>query len=534
MAKKTPRQQMWAKYLDGEPPKPRPYQQVSPFTRLVTLYVPKRLAAHRKENARAVLDEVNAKISERGYIEPDGQILQTPISPTVELQMIDLWGCDSEEQLSRMRGLAGTGDVAGIIVGETDDSMLEVEPRVWGPEQSRYFGRDNPYQLSEEPGEYSYWHVQLGHRSPYLAEDERIIALLHGGRDNAYVYCPCHEASVVYTTRHRFICMGCGFLHAVPEAPLSIHCKTLLSGDEWREYFEPGGSKSEEEVNLTLLDFQDIENTRMIWTTTQWEETRHRFLFFARSSPEEISEAIRGTEMDPSIFLNAGWEPVATAPPVAHQIADDSVAVDLIDNAMLSLGEGVRFYLTGKNESSSLVNAVPALFRAVELFLKERLERADPQALADLPNNPTVLKRLKAAGVAISTREESTITQLRRLRNNLQHGTAKFNQRSGLSVCRETLIFVARFLEAELNLYLGDGVHENDWFELLAIPEISATADRVTDATLDLVRQQKNATIETCPRCRRDAMVRPFPNTGMSCLYCLSRPVIEDDSPELG
>jgi hypothetical protein len=281
MAKKLRRQQMLAKHLGDEPLKPQPRRQVSPFTRLVTLYLPRRLAAHRKENGRAVIDEVNAKIAERGYIEPDGQILLSTICPTVEFEMIDDWGCSSEEQLT-LRG-------KHAVIGEADDSTLEVEPRVWGAEQRCYFGREHPYQLSEEPGEYTFWHVQLRLPAPYLAHDERVVALLHGGRDNSYFYCPCHEASVVYTTRHRFICMNCGFLHAVPESPVSIQATTLLSGVEWREYFDPNGTKNEEEVNLTLLDFQDIENTRMIWTTSQWGEARDRFLFFARSSPEEIS-----------------------------------------------------------------------------------------------------------------------------------------------------------------------------------------------------------------------------------------------------
>lgn len=497
---------------------PQARRQVVPFRRLVSLYVPKRLAAHREENARAVLDEVNSLIAARGYIEPDGQIHLETISTAVKLEMIDNWGCSNEEQLARVLKMPRITD------GE--DAPLEVDPRAWATEQSQYFGRENPYQLSEQPGHYSYWHVQFWNPEPYLANDERILALLHGVRDNAYFYCPCHEASVVYTSRYRFICMGCGFLHAVPASPVAISGNTSLTGEEWREYFDEGGSKADEEVQLTVIDFQEIENTRMIWTTAQWEEARHRFLFFARSSPEEITEAIRGTEMDPTIFLNAGWEPVSTAPPVAHQVAEDSVDVDLVNNAMHALGDGVRFYLAGKHESSALVNAIPSLFRAVELLLKARLDKADPQGLAGHPNNPTVLKRVRAAGISISAAEESVITKLRRLRNNLQHGTAKFNQRSGLAVCRETLVFLDRFLDAELNMYLGDGVPEDDWFELLSIPEINATADRVTATALANVRKQKDATIEGCPRCGREAMVRPHPRTGISCWFCGLHPVI--------
>lgn len=521
---KPRRQQMLVLSLVDGLQKNEPQAKVVPFTRVVTLFVPRRLAAHRRENAREVLNEVNIKIVQRGYIEHDGQILLNPISPTVELEMIDDWGCASEEEVSRRAELG--------MMGISENAILEFETRPWGPEQARYFGCENPYQLSENPGEYSYWHVQLRLSTPILAPGEFILALLHGGRDDAYFYCPCHEASVVYTTRHRFICMGCGFLHSVPASPLTIQPATLLSGKDWEDYFDPGGAKSEDEVNLTMIDFQDIENAQMIWTTNQWEEARHRFLFFSRSTPQEIEKAIRGTEMDPSIFLNAGWNPEAIAPPVAHQIADDSVEVDLVENAMHSLCVGVRFYLAAKHESSALVNAIPALFRSVELLLKQRLEHADARALQDQPSNPIVLARLKAAGVLITSAEESIITRLRKLRNNLQHGTARFNQRAGLKVCRSSLIFLDRFMDAELSIHLGADIPETDWIYLLEIPEIAATATRVTNVMLERANQQKSTTIEKCPRCCHDAMVRPHPNTGISCWYCGHCPIVDDDNME--
>lgn len=189
----------------------------------------------------------------------------------------------------------------------------------------------------------------------------------------------------------------------------------------------------------------------------------------------------------------------------------------------------MRSYVAAKTESSSLVNAVPQLFRAVELLLKSRLEQVDPQGLVDHPNNPAVLSRLANIAVIVTPAERDTIAKLRRLRNNLQHGTAKFNHRAGLAVCRAILIFLNRFLDVELNMYLGDLVHEDDWFRLLAIPEIAATADQVTEAYLKEVNQQPRATVETCPRCRRDAMVRPDPRTGISCCYCGYHPITSDE-----
>jgi hypothetical protein len=513
------REQMLSMPLRDEPQNPQSHPLVAPFTRVVTLYVPRRLASHRPENARAVLDEVNARIAQRGYVEPDGQILLTPILEAVELHMIDLWGCSSEEEVVRRAKIG--------MIGAQVDEDLDVAYRPWGPEQARYFGLESPYQLSEDPDEYGGWHVQFLLSAPYLAQDERILGLLHGGRDNAYFYCTCHQASVVYTTRHRLICMGCGFLHAVVASPLAIKAPTRLSCDEWRDHFDAGGAKNEEEISLTLIDFQDIENARMIWTTSQWEDARHRFLFFSRSTPEEIEKAIRGTEMDASIFLNAGFRPVATEQPPAHQIAEDSVHVGLFENAIYSLSAGVRFYLAGKNESSELVNAIPALFRTVELLLKERLQRTDQQALQDQPNNPTVLRRLKAAGVPITIDEDKHIAALRKLRNDLQHGTARFNQRAGLRACRAIMIFIDQFMFSELSTHLGDHITEADWFQLLEIPEIATTATGVTNVRLDRIRKQQNATIEICTRCSRHAMVRAHPCTGISCWYCGYVPILQ-------
>jgi hypothetical protein len=86
-------------------------------------------------------------------------------------------------------------------------------------------------------------------------------------------------------------------------------------------------------------------------------------VFFARSSPEEIEEAIRGTERDPSIFLEAGWSPVKMAPPPAHQVMDGSVDVDLVENLAYTFCEGVTSFLEAYDRSELLVTTIPQLFR---------------------------------------------------------------------------------------------------------------------------------------------------------------------------
>jgi hypothetical protein len=178
-------------------------------------------------------------------------------------------------------------------------------------------------------------------------------------------------------------------------------------------------------------------------------------------------------------------------------LIDSSIDIDLVENAAHALREGVSSFLAARKSSSRLLDAIPALFRATELLLKAKLQEIDPRSLADEPNNPTVLKRLATAGVAISTSERNSINRLRRLRNALQHGTAKFNHRTGLSTCRQAIIFLNRFVHAEHGLWLGHAIPRDDWYEMLAIPELASTADHVTEESLIEIRDQPGATISS-------------------------------------
>lgn len=136
-----------------------------------------------------------------------------------------------------------------------------------------------------------------------------------------------------------------------------------------------------------------------------------------------------------------------------------------------------------------------------------------------------MLKRLEGKGVALSADELETVTRVRRLRNDLQHGTAKFNHRLGLAVSRATIVFVDRFAQSELGLWAGDAISPDDWHVLLAIEQICKTAEAVAEERMVEVREQSEALVSSCERCGRDAMVRPHPRAGASCVFCRHVPV---------
>jgi hypothetical protein len=481
-------------------------------------------------DVKSFVSDINEKVSQRGFVLYDGQVLGTPLTDVIQEGVLQ----------PKVVEVDGRAFPEPIKAGELTEVFCEPEPgegdlafkvpvrRDWREAQRDFFRLENPYQMVEDSGTYTWSHLMTLIIDPYLSPGERIAGVLHGEKDNYYFYCPCHQAEVVYTTRHRLVCMGCGATHMVLRQPLLMQPKSLLTAEEWVGFFDDEGGSRFDEIGMSIVDFRDVENAETIWTTDQWDDAKNRFVFFARSSPEEIAEAIRGTEADPSIFAEAGWTPVDTSPPPAHQVADDSIDVDLVDNAAHALCEGVASFLSARTNSGRLVNAIPQLFRAVELLLKARLRDLDPNGLADQPNNPTVLKRITACGVAITSDEADAIRKLRRLRNDLQHGTAKFNYRTALAISRRTIVFLDRLAHKELGLWIGDVIPQDLWYQLLSIDQIAATAEQVADTRREEARQEPDAVVSICGRCGRNAMIRPHPKTGASCAFCHHVPVLQE------
>lgn len=475
----------------------------SRFGRTVAFWAPRRFVGPSGIDVDGFIADLDATVRARGMVLYDGQVVTTLL--------------DNAEFIE------------SLFEPDSPDTSFKVPARRhWGAAQRDHFGLDNPFQMADNAGPFTWSHLVVSIGEAYLRAHERIVGLVHGHEDHHYLYCPCHNATVVYTTRHRVLCMSCGVTHAVLREPLAVVPRQLLTAEDWVALFDHGGQRRDEDVDLATVDFRAIERAELIWTTSHWNDAAHEFLFFARSSAEEIEEAIRGTEADPSILIEAGWTQVDLEPPPALQLMPNGVDVDLIENAEHAFRDGVADFLSAYVKTERLVSAVPDLFRAIELLLKARLELMDPGALADRPNNPTVLDRLQRGGVAFAPGDVDTITNLRRLRNDLQHGAAAFNHRKALGLCRRAVVFIDVFVLNELGCWIGDAIRGDEWRKLLAIPEIEATADGVVARRMAANDGGPDAEITTCPQCGRDTMVRPYPSTGACCAYCDYIPVVRD------
>jgi hypothetical protein len=472
------------------------------FIKVVGFCAPRRWVTPETMDVDGLAAEIEDIVRTRGLVAYDGQVITS-------LRCVGEW----EEWFEP------GGDALRDIPGR----------RHWGPEQRAFFGIDQPYQMSDDEGPFTNSSISVEISDPYLTPGELIAGLVHGSRERCSFTCPCHYAHVVYTTRHRLVCMSCGATHLVLRKPVLTAFRQTIAPEEWGELFGAEGSRHHEPLDLAIVDVQDIEGAApFVWSTNQWDEALKLYVLCARTTPEEFQRAVRGTELDASVLLEDGWLPAEEPPDPASQIMNDSVDVGMMDSAGHALAAGASAYLAAYVHPARLIDAVKDLFQSIELLLKARLEASDPLGLRGQPNNPTVLTRLAAIGVTLSPDEADTVAQLRRLRNDLQHNSARFNHRQVLGLCRSALIAIDRFVTDELHLWAGDVIHSDEWHQLLSIEEIHARAVTVAETRLDNYREDPEARITACPRCIHEAMLRPHPDTGASCLVCGHVPIVED------
>ena len=404
--------------------------------------------------------------------------------------------------------------------------------RTWDEAQQDYFmalwGIQKPYQYAEEPDSYDQFCIGAVVPEPYLVDNEKILALVDAERDEKLLYCPipCGGFEIVYTSRHRLICMKCGHLHCVLTRPLAGQFKVRLNTDEWYQLFDSDGELIASCVTLPTVDYRAVSAVEPIWTTDAWLEATREVEIYATGTPEEI-EVYESGLVNAEAFLEAGFIQVPTVPPPSVQMKENGFGFDIIENARAAINRGASAYVQSRNDPGELRAAVLNLFQAVELTLKIRLFQFDRTALRRPISNPAVLEKLRAENVILGDNDIAAIGNLRRLRNQLQHGEASYSYRTTRTLLRLILVFLDDFSLNQLGWWMGDAVPSKPWCEILRLEEIQRNAEDVAASRIAVLDTQVDHVAQGCPNCGRQTLVRARLG-GSECMYCRHRLTLKD------
>lgn len=491
------------------------------ISRLCGFWIPRRFQEGEKIHARALLDYLDDLISRRGFVLSDGLIVTKPlpISTGHDIYVPEYIKAEGiEGKVQRPISL----DENFQIMVEPEDSEDPPFPslREWGEAQRRFFGIENPYQMAEEAGSFGWSNLSGYWDILFLREGERILGVLHSPKDNRHFHCSCNEAHVVYTSAARVVCMFCGATHLVLEEGLtSIDGGDSLSAEDFRRAFGEDGIFSDFDPDLPIIDFREFIDKKYIWTTEVWEAAKSEALFFLESSKEEIADYLSRTQVTPSMMLEMGWQQAITRPSLAEQLAPDTISLDLESNAQLCVKVGLEAFVRSSTDQSALLDAILKMFQAIELLTKAALVSRDPTALKNRPNNPTVLSRLRKAGVMLSDEDLSIIERLRSLRNSIQHREPSLNYLEGIRAVREAIVFLDKFVLEQLDGWILDVCDPSLCVRLLQIKELSQTADALLEQRQQDL-QRSSDSYSACPMCTRIAIIRLTPIEGARCLVC--------------
>lgn len=142
---------------------------------------------------------------------------------------------------------------------------------------------------------------------------------------------------------------------------------------------------------------------------------------------------------------------------------DNDFVLTLEENAMDSLVHAVEHFIAGKKETD-LKYTILHVFHAVELFLKARLAKADPNQIYEKPDNSganaytvkfdELIKRLGKFNVDLSRQDKNNLQFLRQVRNSIEHHRLNANSEQIEDYVGRAMRFLETFLENELGITL--------------------------------------------------------------------------------
>ncbi len=205
--------------------------------------------------------------------------------------------------------------------------------------------------------------------------------------------------------------------------------------------------------------------------------------------------------------------------------------LELEENAFDSLIHGFKHF-DEEEMDTDLKYTVLHVFHAAELFLKARLAKAHPLLIYQKPEDPpekahtvdfqTAIKRLHNLGVALPSLDG--LTQLRRLRNAIEHHRVVGNRQEIGAYVGLALRFLEGFVERELNISLkerlGAGVYEAMMSLLYTYQERVEKAKQSIEELLPKGQERLDYQTLICEECGEGTVIFPDPTTEPEKVHC--------------
>jgi hypothetical protein len=210
----------------------------------------------------------------------------------------------------------------------------------------------------------------------------------------------------------------------------------------------------------------------------------------------------------------------------------ESFVLGLEENAIDSLVHAVEHFLADERPTD-LKYTVLHIFHAVELFLKARLAKVDPELIyRNSGSGETrytvdfreLKKRLCNVNVILSQQDEESLKRLKEVRNSIEHHRIEHNRDDIEEYVGCAIYFLETFLLKELGISLKEQLDEvdEDAYQTLSKAWLFHLK-RMADSGVSLHPHPKEPMVFeffTCEHCQEEAVVVPDPRTSGDAAYC--------------
>lgn len=201
-------------------------------------------------------------------------------------------------------------------------------------------------------------------------------------------------------------------------------------------------------------------------------------------------------------------------------------SMTLIENSISFFQESLREALQAEHDDSRWKFSILFITQAIELALKERLQRRSPELVYEniKKGNRTIkLKRcfdlLKENGISVPDETKRMIEIMAVWRNDVTHFSFDFEVDEIKPVYARLLVYLHGFYENNLDLHQDDFVNEDDIEEIRKIEDYRRSFYDEVIQQIELQKIEENR-IFSCPKCAYDTFIAFVDEDRCRCYYC--------------